>query len=123
MRIRLALALCGLLAAACGPRAADVAGVWQGSWISGDRESTGVFRVDIQQRGQAISGPIDLSLDWLPRARIEGVVEGQKVRWGVLHGGLVVLTFEGTVSGESAEGQYSAGGGPQGTWAARRVRR
>ncbi len=123
MRIRLALALCGLLATACGPRVANVAGVWQGSWISGDRESTGTFRVEIQQRGQAISGPIDLSLEWLPRARIEGIVDAQRVRWGVLHGGLVVLTFEGIVSGESAEGRYNIGGGPQGTWTARRVRR
>lgn len=97
--------------------------MWQGSWISADRESTGAFRVEILQRGQAISGPIDLSLDWLPRARIEGVVEGQKVRWGVLHGGLVVLTFEGTVSADSAEGRYSIGGGATGTWIARRVRR
>ncbi len=117
------LALCGLLAAACGPRAADVAGVWQGSWASADQQSAGAFRVEITQRGKAISGTIDLSLDWLPQARIEGVVEGQKVRWGVLHGGVVVLTFEGAIAGDSADGRYTIGAMGQGTWIARRVRR
>jgi hypothetical protein len=63
-----------------------------------------------------------LSLDWLPKARIEGVVEGQRVRWGVLHGSLVVLSFEGTVNGDTAGGNYSIGSAPRGTWAARRVR-
>ncbi len=101
----------------------DVAGVWQGSWAAADQQSAGAFRVEITQRGNAISGTIDLSLDWLPKARIEGVVEGQKVRWGVLHGGVVVLTFEGVITDDSADGRYSIGAGGEGTWTARRVRR
>jgi hypothetical protein len=119
----LALALCGLIVAGCGPRALDVAGVWQGSWTSTDHESTGTFRVDISQRGRAISGPIELSLDWLPQAQIKGIVEGANVRWGVLHGGVTLLTFEGTVTEDAAAGRYSIGTGGDGVWTARRVRR
>jgi hypothetical protein len=116
------LVLCGLVAAACGPRVANIAGVWQGSWTSADRQSTGTFRVEIRQRGNAIGGPIELSLDWLPQARIDGVVEGQKVRWGVLREGVTLLTFEGIVAEDSAEGRYSISAGGEGTWTARRVR-
>jgi hypothetical protein len=108
---------------ACGPRPASVSGVWIGTWVSADGESTGRFRVEVSQRGKAIKGPIELSLDWLPRARIEGVVEGQRVRWGVLRGGLVILTFEGTVSGDTAAGRYSFGQAGEGSWIARRERR
>lgn len=119
----LAVALAGTLATAgCGPRPVDVAGTWEGIWISADRQSRGTFRVDIQQRRKVIKGTIELSLDWLPQARIDGVVEGQRVRWGVLRGGLVVMTFEGSVSGGAAEGRYSFGQAGEGTWNARRTR-
>ncbi|MBI3997834.1 MAG: hypothetical protein HY355_02295 [Armatimonadetes bacterium] len=111
------------LAASCGPRAADVAGVWEGTWTSADRQSTGTFRVDVQQRGKTIGGSISLSLDWLPYAQINGVVEGQRVRWGVLREKLVVLTFDGHVNQEMAQGTYAFGSASEGTWTARRVRR
>ena len=119
----LGLILSALLLAACGPRAANVAGTWEGTWISSDRASTGSFRVKIDQRGKTIKGPIELSLDWLPRAQIEGVVDGQTVRWGVLRGRLVVLTFEGRVNQDAAEGTYTIGPSAQGTWNARRLGR
>ena len=117
-----------LVIAACGPRATDVAGIWEGTWAASDRQSTGTLRVDITQRGKTITGEIRLSLDWLPQARIEGIVEGERVRWGVLRGRLVLLTFEGRVTGDSAEGTYAIGAGPGGaapggSWTARRVRR
>ena len=121
---RLALVwLLSLTAVACGPRAADVAGTWEGSWSSADGDSAGRFRVEIAQRGKVLRGPIELTLDWLPQARVEGVVEGDRVRWGVLRGGLVVLSFEGVVSGDAAQGRYSIAIGGGGTWTARRTRR
>jgi hypothetical protein len=109
------------LAGGCGARAIDVAGTWQGRWTSADRQSSGTFRVDVSQRGSQINGPIELSLDWLPRARIEGIVEGSRVRWGVLHGAVVVLAFEGTVTGDAAEGTYTIGSTSKGAWTASRV--
>lgn len=116
-----------LVMAACGPRATDVAGIWEGTWAASDRQSTGTFRVDVTQRGKTITGEIRLSLDWLPQARIEGFVEGAQVRWGVLRGGLVLLTFEGRVTGDAATGTYAIGAGPGGaapggSWTARRER-
>lgn len=127
MRVRF-LVLCPVLIAVlltlgCGPRAANVAGVWEGTWAGAEGRSTGAFRVAIQQRGKAISGTIELSLDWLPQARIEGIVEGQKVRWGVLRERLVVLTFEGRVSRDAAEGTYTIGSTAQGSWTARRLQK
>ncbi len=122
--VLLAAVLAGALAAAgCGPRPADVAGNWEGVWVGADRQSRGTFRVDIQQRRKVIKGTIELSLDWLPQARIDGVVEGPRVRWGVLRGGLVVFAFEGSVSGDAAEGTYSFGQAGEGTWTARRTGR
>ena len=127
MRVRF-LVLCllliaVLLTAGCGPGAANVAGVWEGTWTGSESRSTGAFRVTIQQRGKTIGGTIELSLDWLPQARIEGIVEGQKVRWGVLRERLVVLTFEGRVDREAAEGTYTIGSTAAGSWTARRLQK
>ncbi|MDP2957592.1 MAG: hypothetical protein Q8N53_14295 [Longimicrobiales bacterium] len=115
--------LAAVVSSGCGPRPVDVAGTWEGTWTSADHQSRGTFRVEIQQRRKVIKGTIELSLDWLPQARIDGVVEGSRVRWGVLRGGLVVLTFEGSVSGDAAEGTYSFGQAGEGTWTARRTGR
>ena len=112
-----------LFVAGCGPRAVEVTGVWQGTWTGIDGRSTGDFRVDVQQRGKTISGEITLGLDALSKARITGVVEGQRVRWGVLRENLVVLTFEGQVDGNAASGTYTIGATVQGRWNARREAR
>lgn len=116
-------AVCGLTLAACGRPAANVAGVWEGTWAGADGQSTGRFRVDVRQRGKTISGRIELGLDWLPHAQIDGVVEGQTVRWGVLRERLVVLTFEGRVDQDTAEGTYRIGTETRGSWNARRTAR
>lgn len=108
---------------ACGRPAANVAGVWDGAWMSADGQSTGRFKVDIRQRGKTISGRIELGLDWLPHAQIDGVVEGQTVRWGVLRERLVVITFEGRVNQDTAEGTYRIGAEARGSWNARRAAR
>lgn len=108
---------------ACGSRPVDVSGTWLGTWVGADGESAGRFRVEVSQRGKAIRGPIELSLEWLPRAKIEGVVEERRVRWGVLRGGVVVLSFEGEVIGDRAQGRYTIATGGEGTWSAARVRR
>jgi len=123
MRIAIFVLSVAVIVSGCGPRAADVAGVWQGTWTGIDGRSTGDFRVDVQQRGRTISGEITLGLDALSKARIAGVVEGQKVRWGVLRENLVVLTFEGQVDGDTARGTYTIGATAQGRWNARRAAR
>jgi hypothetical protein len=123
MRIVIFVLSAAVIVSGCGPRAADVAGIWQGTWTGADGQSSGDFRVDVQQRGKTIGGEITLSLDWLAKARIAGVVEGQKVRWGVLRENLVVLTFEGQVDGDTARGTYTIGATAQGRWNARRAAR
>src|SRR3990172_1293855 len=118
MTMRIVVLIIGIILsiAGCGPRSADVAGIWQGTWTGIDGRSTGDFRVDVQQRGKTIGGEITLGLDALSKARITGVVEGQKVRWGVLRENLVVLTFEGQVDGDTARGTYTIGATVQGRW-------
>ena len=125
MTMRIVVLIIGIILsiAGCGPRSADVAGIWQGTWTGIDGRSTGDFRVDVQQRGKTIGGEITLGLDALSKARITGVVEGQKVRWGVLRENLVVLTFEGQVDGDTASGTYTIGATAQGRWNARRAAR
>ena len=109
--------------AGCGPRPVNVSGVWEGMWTAADGQANGTFRVEVTQRGRALRGPIELSLDWLPAARINGSVDGQRLRWGVLRGGIVVPSFEGEVSGDRAQGRYTIATGGDGTWSAARVRR
>ena len=117
------LILGGLIVlAGCGPRPADVSGTWEGTWAAANGQASGTFRVEVTQRGRSISGPIELSLDWLPSARINGSVEAQRVRWGVLRGGIVVLSFEGEVGGDRAQGRYTIATGGEGTWSAARIR-
>ncbi|MFN3285710.1 MAG: hypothetical protein ACK45F_05460 [bacterium] len=112
--------LAALLLAACA-RAPDVAGTWEGTWEAADGTSRGAFRVHVTQRGNRISGRIELSGTWFSEARVDGVVEGLRVRWGVLRGGVAVLTFEGTVGDGRSSGVYRGPAG-SGKWAARRVR-
>jgi len=109
--------------AGCRDRAADVGGVWDGTWKSADGQSEGSFRVDVTQRGVTLEGPIQLSLEWLPRARIAGTVAGNRVTWGVLQGGVAVLSFEGTITGDTGAGAYAVGSTAGGTWTARRIAR
>ncbi|MDR7447429.1 MAG: hypothetical protein QN166_10380, partial [Armatimonadota bacterium] len=64
---------------------------------------------------------IQVSGTWFSDARVDGVVEGSRVRWGVLRGGVAVLTFEGTVEDGRSSGVYRGPAG-SGKWAARRLR-
>ncbi len=102
-------------------RPPHVAGTWYGLWESEDGQSRGTFRVHVTQRGNRISGRIEVSGSWFSEARIDGVVEGSRVRWGVLRGGVALLTFEGTVQGGQSWGVYHGPGGSAGRWTARRV--
>ncbi len=114
---------CLLLAVACAcARPPDVAGTWDGRWEGADGASAGTFRVQVAQRGNRIWGRIEVRGTWFSEARIDGAVEGTRVRWGVLRGGVAVLTFEGTVQDGRAFGVYRGPGGSHGNWVARRVR-
>lgn len=116
-----ALALLLLALWACS-RPPDVAGTWQGRWASEDGASRGTFWVHVDQRGHRISGRISVQGAWFSEARIDGAVEGSRVRWGVLRGGVTLLTFEGTIEDGRAFGVYRTPAGSGGRWAARRVR-
>ncbi len=114
-------ALLATLVCACA-QPPHVAGTWVGRWQGSEGDSAGRFRVHVLQKGNRITGRIVVEGTWFSEARIDGVVEGSRVRWGVLHGGLAVLQFDGTVQGDWASGVYRVPGGAGGRWAARRVR-
>ncbi|MER3457092.1 MAG: hypothetical protein C4304_09495 [candidate division GAL15 bacterium] len=114
--------IAALVLAGCG-RAPDLSGTWVGRWASDDGVSRGTFRVQVSQSGNRISGRIALEGTWFSRARIVGVVEGSHIRWGVLHGGVSVLTFEGRVEEGRSAGTYRGPGGSTGRWTAVRIAR
>ena len=116
-----ATALLAALACACAG-APDVAGTWLGTWQGSDGRSAGGFRVHVAQQGNRISGRIEVEGAWFSEARIDGVVEGSRVRWGVLRGGVAGLQFDGRLQDGQASGVYRVPGGTGGRWSARRVR-
>jgi hypothetical protein len=119
-----ALVAAAVALAACGPRPADVGGVWVGTWTADNPAAgRGAFRADIQQDGRRLTGRIRLDIDGIPEARVDGGVTGDVVNWGVVRDGLRALTFEGRVRGERAAGTYSVITARAGRWEARRVER
>jgi len=59
----------------------------------------------------------------VPEARVDGCVEGDRVRWGVVREGLRAPTFEGYAGGDRPEGAYSMITTRVGRWEARRLAR
>lgn len=111
------------LLSGCGQRAVDISGVWQGTFASNDGQTKGTFRATLRQEGQKIDGNMEISLDWLPKARIDGTIQGQNVNFGVVRDNLTVLTFQGQFDGDAAKGRYGMGSATEGRWSANRLPR
>jgi len=124
LRVALLMVLSSaVLLSGCGQRAADISGVWQGTFASNDGQTKGTFRATLRQQGQKVDGSIETSAYWLPKARIDGSINGRIVRWGVVRESLTVLTFEGQFDGDEANGRYGMGSATEGRWSAQRLPR
>ena len=104
-------------AAASSPAAAaSLTGKWIGSYSG---SFSGTFTLDWTQRGPALTGTIDLSTSG--KTSLSGTVVNGKIHFGTV--GSTVITYTGTVSGNSLSGDYqiAGGAGGQGTWKAQRA--
>lgn len=100
-------------AASSAPAAAGpLTGTWKGQY-SGSYQGT--FILHWRQAGSKLSGHIHISYpaSSLP---IHGSVAGGAIRFGTV--GSSVITYSGTVSGNSMSGSYKVGGAQAGNWSA-----
>ena len=96
-------------AAAVAPAGVDLSGIWSGQY-SGIYQGT--FKLTWQQSGSALSGSIQLSSPAQTLA-ISGNVQGTTIAFGDVG----VVTYTGSVSGNSMSGNYQSPNGT-GTWSA-----
>ena len=87
----------------------DLSGDWSGHYSGA---FSGTFTLSWQQTGSKLSGTIDLSTDGNPS--INGTVTGNTIKFGTV--GSTVITYSGTVSGDSMSGTYTVGGSAGGSW-------
>lgn len=94
--------------------AGSLTGKWSGSYSGA---FTGTFTLDWTQSGAQLAGTIDLST--AGTTQLNGLVSGSHITFGTL-GGAAVITYTGTVSGNSMSGSYAVAGGGSGSWSAHR---
>ncbi|MCE4609491.1 MAG: hypothetical protein F7C36_03805 [Desulfurococcales archaeon] len=100
---------------------ADLEGTWQGTYTSSYGPGTWQWVIKETSPGHyegclMTSGPYETT-DWLP---MTVTVEGNEITLGSV--GLVQVVFTGTVSGDSAQGDWHImGGSDQGTWQGSKV--
>ncbi|HEY5521266.1 MAG TPA: hypothetical protein VIK08_11460 [Candidatus Limnocylindrales bacterium] len=102
---------------------AKVAGPWRGTWRSAKFASTsGTFHVTFQVNGSSFSGTVSVSTQCVSQGTVSGSVVGNKIKFGAVQGNELV-TFDGTVNGDTMGGTYHTGKGcgtDNGTWSASR---
>jgi hypothetical protein len=98
------------------PASGSLSGDWTGSY-GGSYQGT--FHLHWTQNASRLSGSIDLSsVGMLP---LHGTVSDGQINFGTV--GSTVITYTGTVSGDSMSGHYQIAGGSGGTgsWTAHRA--
>jgi hypothetical protein len=91
------------------PTGSDLSGTWTGSYSG---SFSGTFTLQWTQDGNKLTGTIDLSTDGTPD--INGSVAGDTIQFGTV--GSSVITYTGTVNGDSMSGSYKVGGAAGGSW-------
>ncbi|BCP67037.1 hypothetical protein TthHB5018_19710 [Thermus thermophilus] len=94
--------------------------MWEGTWTSTQLPNTsGTFCIKITQNGNQISGP--LYRDGVYFGDASGTLNGNQITFGAATSGNYEIRFTGTVSGDSASGNYTLNQGTTpvdaGTWA------
>jgi hypothetical protein len=98
------------------PSAGSLSGHWSGSYSGA---YTGTFTLSWTQTGSQLSGTIDLSTSGT--TPLNGSVRGSHITFGTV--GSTVITYSGSVSGNSMSGswQIAGGAGGSGSWSAHRM--
>jgi len=90
------------------PSGPTIAGTWLGSWTNDNGLGSGGFVLVATQKGKAFSGTIEVSGPTCVRqGTVQGLIDGTNVSWGVVAAERDV-DFEGTLTGDSMSGAWSA---------------
>lgn len=112
----------------------QIAGSWEGTWVNDpqyrDPPATGGFTMDLTQHGKNFSGTTSVTGETCVReGNVSGTVSGRNVQMGWISDAAEPVHFEGTISGKTMSGTYSAiACGTAdfeviGTWTATKVRK
>lgn len=98
-------------ASSSAPAAGSLSGKWAGSYSG---SYTGTFTLNWTQSGSQLTGTIDLSTSGM--TPLNGTVNNGHITFGTV--GSTVITYSGTVSGNSMSGswQIAGGAGGSGSW-------
>ncbi len=95
-----------------------LSGAWSGTYSGA---FSGTFKLAWHQNGSKLNGVIHLNPGGADT--INGTVSGNSIRFGTV-GGSQVITYTGTVSGDSMSGSYSiktSTGSAKGSWSAHKT--
>jgi len=85
--------------------------------------TSGTFHVTFQVDGSSFSGTVSVSAQCVSNGTVSGSVVGKQIKFGAVEGNELV-TFDGTVNGNTMGGTYHTGKGcgtDNGTWSASRA--
>jgi hypothetical protein len=96
--------------------------VWSGDWVNPDYGSSGTFTMDVRRSDSAMTGSLQVfGADCIQAGQTEASIDGDQVTFGLIHGGISQITFQGVIEGRRVVGLWSvteACGGWQGSWQA-----
>jgi hypothetical protein len=98
-------------------------GAWKGTWINETPQTAvGTFTLTWAQQGSQLFGAIGVTgSNCLSAGNVTGDVDGNKITFGAVEGNNMI-TYVGTVSGNTMSGTYSSAcGNSKGTWSAIRA--
>jgi hypothetical protein len=97
-----------------------LSGAWKGTWTNETpTPAVGTFTLTWAQQGTLLVGAIGVTgSNCIAAGNVTGNVDGSKISFGAVEG-TKLITYVGTVSGNTMSGTYSSDCGPsKGTWTA-----
>ena len=88
-----------------------ITGTWDGVWQNAERwgGATGGFTLKVVQKGAAFAGTTDVTGPTCVRhGKVTGTVSGSHISMGWVAAGVRDVEFEGTISGKTMSGTWSA---------------
>jgi hypothetical protein len=93
---------------------------WDGTWDNPGYGSAGTFHMEVTRTSATMAGSLQVSgADCLSAGHFVADVNGDEVTFGLVSGGIDVITFSGKVRGDHVAGMWEAGpgcGGWTGPW-------
>ena len=113
----------GAVSTTPAPASGAVAGTWNGTYENTSPAGSGTFTINFTQTGSTLSGTISVqNTPCITEGTITGTLNGTTIAFGAVKGA-VTIAYQGTLSGDTMSGTYSAGpdcGNAKGAWEATR---